>query len=453
MITDSRVALGFPAVKGREVTAAFDGGEVTSDSGVLLLRQADRALGVTRGLADAVRDRREARKVEHPVWDVLRARVYGIAMGYEDCNDFDRLAGDPAFKTVCDRLPTRDGDLASQPTLSRFENALSRADLFRMGVALARTAVGRLPRGTQRIVIDIDPTDDPCHGQQEFEFFNGYYDCHCYLPLMVYLSGDDERQWPAAALLRPGNAGATEGVFGVLRVVIREIRRRFPGARIELRGDSSFGVDRVLRFCHQHDLDYTLGLTRNEVLERLSACVRSRLEARFAAARADAPEDARAGYGLRLYQLLPYHAQSWERWEHVMLRAEMTEGHYNPRYIISNRIDLTAREAYEHYCARGDRENRIKEYKLDLLGGRTSCHRFLANQGRLLLHLAAALLLKLLQQALDGTRWATAQIATLRTRLLKVGAKVVQTCRRIWFRLPTSFPERECWWLVCQRLC
>jgi len=184
MVTGSTLTLGFPAVKGREVTAVFDGGDVTSDSGVLLLRQADRRLELTRTLADAVCDGREARKVEHPLLEMLRARVYGIALGYEDCNDFDRLAGDPGFKTACDLLPTGVGDLASQPTLSRFENGLTRADLFRMGEALARTAVGRLPGGTERIVIDVDPTDDPCHGQQEFEFFNGYYDCHCYLPLM-----------------------------------------------------------------------------------------------------------------------------------------------------------------------------------------------------------------------------------------------------------------------------
>jgi len=270
---------------------------------------------------------------------------------------------------------------------------------------------------------------------------------------MVYLSGDDERQWPAAALLRPGNAGPTDGLFGVLRVLIREIRRRFPTAKIELRGDSSYGVDQVLRFCHQHALDYTLGLKSNAVIERLSACAQAKLEADYSRLREAEPENARAGYGLRRYQLMPYQAQSWERWERVILRAEMTEGKYNPRYIVSNRVDLTAREAYEHYCARGDRENRIKEFKLDLLGGRTSCHRFLANQARALLHLAACLLMKMLQQALDGTQWATAQVATIRTRLLKVGAKVVETCRRIWFHLPTSFPERESWLLATQRLC
>jgi hypothetical protein len=452
-MTVSTLTLAFPAVQRREVTAVFDGGDVTSDSGVLLLRQADRALELTRALADAVCDLREAGKVEHPVWDVLRARIYGIAMGYEDCNDFDRLAGDPAFKTACDRLPTRDGDLASQPTLSRFENALSRADLFRMGVAVARAAAGRLPRSTKRIVIDVDPTDDPCHGQQEFEFFNGFYDCHCYLPLMVYLSGDDGRQWPAAALLRPGNAGATDGLFGVLRVLIREIRRRFPTAKIELRGDSSFGVNEVLRFCHQQGLDYTLGLKSNAVIARLSECVRAQVEEEYRRLREEEPTNPRAGDGLRLYQLLPYQAGSWERWERMILRAEMTEGTYNSRYIISNRSDLTAREAYAHYCARGDRENRIKEFKLDLLGGRTSCHRFLANQARVLLHLAAALLMKMIQHALEGTRWAAAQIATLRTRLLKVGARVVVTCRRIVFHLPTSFPQRESWRLLCQRLC
>ena len=171
-MVNTTLTLGFPAVKGRAVTAAFDGGDVTSDGGVLLLRQADRALGLTYTLAAAVRDGRDARKVDHPLLEMLRARVYGIAMGYEDCNDFDRLAGDPGFKTACDLLPTGVGDLASQPTLSRLENGLTRADLFRMGEALAHTAVGRLPRGTKRIVIDVDPTDDPCHGQQELELFN-----------------------------------------------------------------------------------------------------------------------------------------------------------------------------------------------------------------------------------------------------------------------------------------
>ena len=451
-MTDSTPPLGFPAVQGHAVSAVCDGGEVTSDAGVLLLTQADGLVMLTARLAGALRDGREAGKVTHPLADLLRARVYGIALGYEDCNDFDRLGSDPGLKTACGRLPISGADLASQPTLSRFENARTPVELARMGQAMVEVAVGQLAGNSRRVVIDVDPTDDPCHGQQQLEFFNGFYDEHCYLPLLVTVQGDDGRQWPTAALLRAGNAGATVGLASVLRPLVRAIRARCPRARIELRADSSFGCDAVLRQCHALEVDYTLGLKSNPVLERLSACVKARLEAEVAAARAATPDDPHAGDGLRIYQLFPYQAGPWDGWERVVLRAEWTQGRYNPRFIVSNRRDLTAREAYAHYCARGDGENRIKEFKIDLQGGRTSCHRFLANQARLLFHLAAALLLALLQEALEGTRWARAQVATLRTRLLKVGAKVVETCRRIWFHLPTSFPEQDIWARLCQRL-
>ncbi len=451
-MTTSPLTLEFPAVAGRTVTAICDGGDVTSDAGVLLLTRADARLQLTARLAAGMRDGRQAGKVEHQALAMLRARVFGIAQGYEDCNDFDRLGSDPGFKVACDRLPATGDDLASQPTLSRFENARTASDLVRMGATLLQTAVGQLPRHTQRVVIDVDPTDDPCHGQQQLSFFNGFYDEHCFLPLQVTVQGDGGRQWPAAALLRSGKAGATVGLASVLRPLVRAIRQRCPQARIELRADSAFGCDAVLRLCHALDLDYTLGLKSNAVLERLTACVKAKLEARVAEARAAAPNDPHAGDGLRVYQLFPYQAGAWAGWERVVLRAEWTQGTYNPRCIVTNRRDLTGREAYEHYCGRGECENRIKEFKLDLAGGRTSCHRFLANQARLLFHLAAALLLAVLQEALAGTPLATAQISTLRTRLLKVGAKVVQTCRRIWFHLPTSFPGQAIWARLCQRL-
>jgi hypothetical protein len=388
--------------------------------------------------------------VAHQALELLRARVFGIALGYEDCNDFARLGRDPGFKVACDRLPATGADLASQPTLSRFENARTATDLVRMGQTLVATAVGQLARTTHRVVIDVDPTDDPCHGQQQFAFFNGFYDAHCFLPLQVTVQGDGGRQWPAAALLRSGKAGPTVGLASVLRPLVRAIRQQCPTARIELRADSAFGCDAVLRLCHALDLDYTLELKGNTVLERLTACVKAQLEAKVAAARAAAPDDPHAGDGLRLYQLLPYQAGPWDGWERVVLRAEWTQGTYNPRFIVTNRRDLTGRESYEHYCGRGECENRIKEFKLDLAGGRTSCHRFLANQARVLFHLAAALLLAVLQEALAGTKYAAAQISTLRTRLLKVGAKVVQTCRRIWFHLPSSFPAQAIWARLCR---
>lgn len=451
-MTTSTLTLDFPAVAGRSVTAVCDGGDVTSDAGVLLLKQADTRLALTTRLVDGLCDGRQAGKVAHQALELLRARVFGIAQGYEDCNDFDRLGHDPGFKVACDRLPATGADLASQPTLSRFENARTPSELVRLGTVLVETAVMQLPRDTKRVVIDVDPTDDPCHGQQQLSFFNGFYDAHCYLPLQVTVQGDGGRQWPAAALLRSGKAGPTVGLASVLRPLVRAIRQRCPDARIELRADSSFGCDAVLRLCHALALDYTLGLTGNAVLARLSACVRAKLEEKVAAARAAAPDDPHAGDGLRVYQLFPYQAGTWARWERVVLRAEWTQGAYNPRFIVTNRRDLTGREAYEHYCGRGECENRIKEFKLDLAGGRTSCHRFLANQFRLLLHLAAALLLAVLQEALAGTPLATAQISTIRTRLLKVGAKVVQTVRRIWFHLPTSFPGQAIWARLCQRL-
>lgn len=448
----STLTLKFPAVRGRAVTAVCDGGDVTSDAGVLLLKQADARVGLTARLATGMRDERQAGKVEHPLVELLQARVFGIAQGYEDCNDFDRLGSDPGFKVACDRLPASDADLASQPTFSRFENMRTARELVRMGDMLLTTSVGQLARDTRRVLIDVDPTDDPCHGQQQLAFFNGFYDAHCFLPLQVTVQGDGGRQWPAAAVLRSGKAGPTVGLASVLRPLVRAIRERCPRARIELRADSSFGCDAVLRLCHALDLDYTLGLKSNAVLERLTACVKTKLEAEVAEARAATPDDPRAGDGLRLYQLFPYQAGPWEGWKRVVLRAEWTQGTYNPRFILTNRVDLTGRESYEHYCKRGECENRIKEFKLDLAGGRTSCHRFLANQARLLFHLAAALLLAVLQEALAGTQYATAQIGTLRTRLLKVGAKVVQTSRRIVFHLPTSFPAQDIWARLCQRL-
>ncbi len=283
-------------------------------------------------------------------------------------------------------------------------------------------------------------------------FFNGVYDAHCYLPLQVTGQADGGRQWPAAALLRSGKAGPTAGLASGLRPLGRAIRRRCPQARIELRADSSFGCDAVLRLCHALDLDYTLGLRSNLVLERLSACVRATLAAEVAAARAAAPAAPRAGDGLRVYQLFPYQAGPWEGWERGVLRAEWTQGTSPPRFIVTKRVDLTGRGAYEHYCGRGECAHRIKEFKRDLAGGRPSCHRFLATQFRLLLQLAAAVLRAVLQEALADTQYATAQIGTLRTRLLKVGAQVGQTVRRIWFHLPTSFPAQDIWLRLCQRL-
>jgi hypothetical protein len=439
---NSALDLVFPSVDSKEVVARFDGGDITSDAGLLLISNADRKLGLTRLIAEAIDDHRDQDQVEHKMIELVRERVYAISAGYEDANDLSTLRSDPALKTVCDRLPASGEKLASQPTISRLENAVGRKDLVRIGMCIAESVVSGLPKDTRQVIIDVDPSDDPCHGQQEFEFFNGYYDEHCYLPIFVHITGDDGRQRLLCSLLRPGNAGATTGLIGVLCRTVKLLRRELPEVRIILRGDCAFGTRAVIDFCEKTGIDFILGLTGNSRLHTLStpvqmdACLKYGWE----------------GNGCREYGEFRYKAGPWKRHQRVVIKAEITRGKLNPRFVVTSITDKTAEEIYEFYCGRGEQENRIKEMKLDLGSGRTSCHRFLANQFRLLLHTAACVLMGVLQQCLDGTKWARAQVGTIRLRLLKVGARIVETCRKVWVHLPTAFPEKEIWSYLHMRL-
>jgi hypothetical protein len=441
-MSNSPIDILFPAVCGKPVECRFDGGDVTSDAGFLLLREADRRMGLVDEFADCIRDRRQRGKVSHTVAEMVRARVLAIACGYEDANDLDTLGSDPALKIACERLPETDGSLASQPTISRLENAVRRADLYRMGVALAERVVAQLPSETKRVILDVDATDDPCHGQQQLEGFNGYYDEHCYLPFGVWVTDEGGRMRLLASLLRPGKAGATLGLFGVLRRAVALLRQRFPDVQITLRGDSAYGVADVIAFCEKQNLHYVLGLRSNNRLQALStpaqlrACLRWREE----------------GDGCREFDEFLYKAGTWAGRRRVIVKAEITRGDLNPRYVVTNRHEETPEQVYAFYCRRGECENRIKELKLDMQSGRTSCHRFLANQFRLLLHSAACVLMGVVQAALSGTCLDRAQAGTVRLRLLKIGARVVQTCRRIWLHLPTSCPVRDLWRQVAENL-
>jgi hypothetical protein len=440
----STVSLAFPAVAGRDVVARFGGGDLTSDAGVALLAAADRQAGVTAAIAAALDDRRDPTKVKHPLHDLLRERVYAIAQGYEDANDLDRLRDDPALKLACDRLPRTGAALASQPTLSRLENAVTPRELRAMALQLARVVVAQLPADTTAVVLDVDATDDPCHGQQQLECFSGFYDAHCYLPLLLYVTGADAAQRLLGALLRPGNANGTQGLGTLLKWAVRLLRARFPAVRILLRADSGFGNATVLRWCHALRIGYRLCLARNPVLQERSIAVQmdAALQATF----------PRAGEDGQEFGEFRYRAGSWEQEERVIVKAEVTQGKLNPRFVVTSEAEAPE-AAYRHYCARGDRENRIKEFKRDLASGRTSCHRFWANQCRVLLHLAASVLLSVVQTALQGTAWAAAQVGTLRTRLLKLGARVVESCRKVWLQLPTACPVQDIWRLLHQRLC
>ncbi len=433
---------------GKDVVARFDGGEITSDAGLVLLSQADRSIGLTQDLADAIDDRRQVSKVEHSYWALLQERIFAIACGYPDANDLGTLRHDPALKLACGRCPKTDPALASQPSLSRFENTLTAKDLFRMGKAVARKVIAQLPKGTRRVILDVDASDDPCHGQQEFEFFNRHYDCHCYLPLYLFVTDESGCQRLLSILLRPGRAGATLGLAGLLRQAVSLLRERFPSIEIVLRADAGFGCDKVLRLCDRLQIDYVLGLAQNPRLQTLSTSCQIR-----AAIRHKFERD-----GCREWDSFLYKAHSWDKERQVIVKAEVTRGELNPRYIVfsckgdSFLLEKSPQDLYLFYCGRGDIENRIKEMKLDLDSGRTSCHSFLANQARLLMFAAAGVLLGVLKQATSGTKWAKATLGTLRLRLLKVGARVVESCRRIWLHLPTSFPEQAIWRTIHQRL-
>jgi len=442
-MADSTQTVNFPAVSGRDVVVRFDGGDISSDAGMTLVSAADKKIGLISALALSIDDNRDQVKVDHSIQVLMQERVYAIVLGYEDANDLDRLRHDPILKTACGRLPESGLALGSQPTISRLENGISRRDLIRMGRVLAEKVIEQLPLHTRQVILDVDSTDDPCHGQQQLECFNGFYDNHCYLPLLFFITGDDGRQRLISALLRPGNSGATKGLRSVLHTIVKLLRRRLPGVRIILRADSGFGVASVIRSCHRMGIDFVLGLPSNKSLQRLSTPVQmdAALKYRW------------EGDGCKEFGEFFYAAGTWgKKEERVVVKAEITKGKLNPRYVVTNRMDLTTEGVYDWYCERGDRENRIKEFKIDLSSGRTSCHKFLANQARLLLHATASVLMSVLQASLKGTRWAAAQVNTLRVRILKVGARVAETCRKVWLHLPTAFPDQDIWKLLHERL-
>ena len=426
----------------KEVLLNFDGGSLTSDIGVLLLNQADHRIGLTRKLANAVQDNRQKAKISHPFEEVVQARVLAIAAGYPDANDLDSLRRDPAFKMACGRNPATGEALVSQPTLSRYENSLTKADLLRMGTAVAQCVIDQLPKDTRHVTLDIDATDDPCHGQQEFEGFNAYYDNHCYIPLLVQITDGEGTQWPVAALLRSGRSSPTAGACSLLRRIVGLLRLRFPGIKITVRGDSAFGCDKVLRCLDALKVHYLLGIGQNACLSRLGLPVVKRC----------LKQSIKEGPGCKAHGSFFYQAGSWDRMRRVIVKVENIQGEANARYVVTNLWHLKSEQGYIEYCGRGDHENRIKEMKLDLVSGRTSCHRFLANQGRLLMHLAAYVLWTVVRLAAAGTRWAKMQVGTLRLQLLKVAARVVESTRRVWVQVCSSYPYQDAWRRVQARL-
>ena len=434
----------FKGLSKRVVVAKFDQDHASSDGGAVLLKACDEKLALSAALAACLSDGRQQSKVAHSLEELFRQRLFAIACGYADGNDAARLAGDPVMKLLAGRDPIAGGPLASQPTLSRFENAVRRRDLLRMSVALADAVIARhkrRKRRARRITIDLDPTVDPTHGGQQLTFFNGFYDTACYLPLAGFLTFDDEvEQYLFCYVLRAGDAAAKHGAVAVLRRLLPRLRRAFPKARLRIRLDGGFSGPELFGFFEASRLDYVVGMARNPKLKALAGPLMDAARADFEAGRE----------GTRRYGEFTYRARSWPRARRVIVKAEVTthvgrRAKDNPRFLVTN-LKTTPRHVYERaYCGRGDAENRLKELKHGLEIDRTSCTSFLANQFRALTTAAAYVLMQELRLKARWTGCARAQVSTLRLRLLKLGAWIESSVRRVVIHLPLGTPHADDW--------
>lgn len=436
MTDPAPLSLSFPAVRARKVTAAFDGGAITSDAGVLLLAQAERRMGMIDRLAAHIPDGRNPARVVHTLADILRARVLAIAAGYEDADDLDALRHDPAFKMALGKAPGEAVGLASQPTCSRWENAPDIRTLIRMGREMVDIYCASHDAPPDAVTLDIDDTFDAAHGQQQLTFWNGFYGERGYAPIHVYETGTGR---PVAFILRPARTPSGKEVAGHVRRLVRRIRRHWPQTRLTLRGDGHYARPEVMAWCEAHGIDYIFGLPGNAALKADPVI----------AATADACAVLRAEKALlahRTHCETRYAAKSWGKSDRrVIARIEATTLGMDIRTIVTSLKGSTPERLYEFtYCERGRAENLIKLHKTQLKSDRTSCMTAAANQMRLILHTAAYWLLWTVQQAIpEKATLKRAEFATLQIRLVKIGARIIETASRIRIAFASACPDKD----------
>lgn len=441
MTDDTLLPFDIPAIRRKKMTAAFDGGLISSNGGLLLLREVERRLGLADLLAGCVRDRRDPTLISHTLPEMLRFRMMAVACGYEDADDCDSLRSDPLFKLAAGRAPESGRDLCSQPTMSRLENMPSRIEAVRMTAALVDTFCQSFSKPPATITLDIDDTCDPVHGNQQLSLFNAHYDTRCFLPIHVY---HVESGKPVAVFLRPGKTPSGAEVRTVLKHLVRRIRRHWPKTRITIRGDGHYGRPEAMAWCEDNGVDYIFGLSGNAVLHTLAATVADDLKVRRAENGAEK---------MRTFTAFTYEAKSWKRERQVVARLEATTRGFDARYIVTS-LPGEARYLYEDvYCVRGQAENLIKLHKAQLASDRTSCQSPVANQVRLVLHTAAYWLMLSLRDAVPAASpLAKAEFATLRIRLLKIGARVVEKAARIRVHLASACPDAALFRLLAGHL-
>jgi Transposase DDE domain group 1 len=432
MIDDSLLPFSLPSVHRKKITAAFDGGRISSDGGLMLLALAERRIGVADRLAAEITDRRDPTRVVHALSDILRARILAIACGYEDADDLDYLRSDPALKLACGQLPDSGRDLCSQPTMSRCENAPSLREVIRLMRAMVGLYCRSYDKPPASVTLDIDDTLDVVHGQQQLSMFNAHYDERCFLPIHIY---DTATSRPVAVLLRPGKTPSGQEIRGHLRRLLRAIREHWPHTHITIRGDSHYGRPEVMEWCDENGIDFVFGLAGNDVLRRLVEPIADDVRVRRAEAAA----------AIRCYTETRYGAKSWHVDRRVVARIEATTQGLDIRYVVTSFTHGSAEWLYDSlYCARGQAENLIKLHKSQLASDRTSCRSPLANQVRLVLHTAAYWLMLTVRDVIPKLQpLALAEFATLRARLLKIAARITETATRVRIAFAAACPEAD----------
>lgn len=417
--------MSFGRLGRRVIEANFQGGAISSDGGLILLRQIDQRIGLSQAIARVLHDPRDPERITHTLRDLIAQRLYGLCCGYEDLNDHDRLRHDPLLQTAVGKVEA----LGSSPTFSRLENRASRADLVALNRVLVEQFIAAHPAAPAELILDVDASDVPLHGAQELAEFHGYYDSYCYLPLYVFCG-----QALLCCLLRNSRIDGAKHAAALIKLLITRLREVWPQTKFIVRGDSGFCRQRLIRWCERRQVGYVIGVARNARLEAAVVDWEAGLKTAFA-------ETLKKQ---RLIREFRYAADAWKIERRIVTRLEYGHQGRNPRFVVTN-LDLPAEALYEGlYCLRGEAENRIKETQMDLFGTRASCHTFLANGLRLLLAAVAYTLMQRLRAiALAGTELAHAQAATIRVKLLKIGATVIRNTRRIRILLASHHPEQE----------
>jgi len=417
--------IDFTTCKSRLVQADFTGGDITSDGGVVLLREIDRRLKLTASIARRFSDARRKKQIRHDHLSLIRQRVYALCLGYEDLNDHQSLRDDPLMQTALGK----DNTLASPPTLCRFENSMGRREAIAIHEVLLERFIASFSESPEELILDFDATDDRVHGRQEGRFFHGYYDHYCFLPLYVFC-GDQL----LVSYLRTSKRDAAKHAWAILSLLVKRFRQVWPQVRIIFRGDSGFSRWRMMRWCDRNNVGYIIGQAKNSRLNGLSAALHKQAEATYTKSREKQ----------RLFASVEYAAGTWDKKRRVIVKAEHSHRGSNPRYVVTN-LAGDEEELYDKvYCARGDMENRIKEQQLGLFADRTSCSKWWPNQFRLLLSSIAYVLLESIRRLyLSGTELARCQVDTIRLRLLKIGAVITRNTRRIRVLLSGSYPHKK----------